>query len=68
MIDARGYACPLPVLMVQREVKRTEAESLTVLVDNHAAVQNVTRFANSRGYKVKVTEQGEDFLLELTKE
>ncbi|MDO4564744.1 MAG: sulfurtransferase TusA family protein [Clostridia bacterium] len=68
MIDARGFACPLPVLMVQREVGNTQPETVSVMVDNRAAVQNITRFAKSRGYSVKVSDEGEDFLLELRKE
>ena len=40
---------------------------LTVLVDNQCAVENVTRFAGSHGYKVAVKADGEDFTLTLTK-
>ena len=64
MVDARGLACPMPVVMVQKEVKKSE---LTVLVDNQCTVENVTRFAGSQGYKVAVKADGEDFTLILTK-
>ena len=67
MIDATGYSCPLPVIMVQKEVKATAPKSLEVLVDNQCAVENVTRFARNNGYRVSVTEQEEDFLLTLEK-
>ena len=67
MIDARGLSCPQPVLMVQQELKKGAPESLTVLVDDQCAVGNITRFANSRGYRVKVREAGGEFTLELTK-
>ena len=67
MIDARGLSCPQPVLMVQQAVKRDAPEALTVLVDDQCAVGNIRRFAASRGYQVRVTEQGEEFTLELTK-
>ncbi len=68
MIDARGLACPLPVLKVQQEVKKNAPNALEVLVDNNAAVQNVTRFANNAGYKVSVKElEDEEFSLTLTK-
>ncbi|MBP3412084.1 MAG: sulfurtransferase TusA family protein [Oscillospiraceae bacterium] len=68
MIDARGLACPLPVLKVQQEVKKNAPNTLEVLVDNNAAVQNVTRFANNAGYKVSVKElEDEEFSLTLTK-
>ena len=68
MIDARGLACPLPVLKVQQEVKKNDPKALEVLVDNKPAVGNVTRFANNAGYQVKVTElEDEEFSLLLTK-
>lgn len=67
MVDARGYSCPLPVVMVQKEVKASSPAELTVLVDNQCAVENVTRFASSQGYGVAVTKDGEDFELKLSK-
>lgn len=67
MIDARGYVCPTPVIMVQKEVRTHMPETLEVLVDSRACVENVTRFAGSSGYQVAVNRQGQDFLLKLTK-
>ena len=66
MIDARGYACPMPVAMVQKAVKNGAPEELEVLVDNRCAVENISRFAGNHGYRVQVTEQGgEAFTLRL---
>ena len=56
---------PAPCLLLWCR-KSTPAE-LTVLVDNQCAVENVTRFAGSQGYKVAVKADGEDFTLILTK-
>ena len=67
MIDARGYACPMPVVMVQKEVKANQPEKLEVLVDNQCALENVTRFANNQGYSVASQKEDEDFRLTLTK-
>ena len=68
MVDARGLACPLPVLKVQQEVKKNNPSTLEVLVDNNTAVQNVTRFANNAGYEVKVKElEDDEYSLILTK-
>ncbi len=67
MVDARGYSCPMPVIMVQKEVKKNAPASLEVMVDNQCAVENVTRFARNNGYKVDVQAQGEDFQLMLNK-
>ena len=67
MVDARGLLCPMPVVMVQKEVKAKTPDTLEVLVDDPCAVENVTRFAGSQGYQVSVTEDGPDFKLTLTK-
>ena len=52
-VDARGQLCPMPVLMVQNEIKASQPTSLEVLVDDGCAVENVTRFASNHGYSVK---------------
>ena len=68
MIDARGLACPLPVIQVQRAIEKTHPAMLEVLVDNNPAVQNVTRFANHAGYTVTVKPlEDDEFSLTLTK-
>lgn len=67
MVDARGLSCPMPVVMVQKEVNKNSPAELTVLVDNQCAVENVSRFASSQGYKVSVKADGDDFTLTLTK-
>lgn len=67
MVDARGLSCPMPVVMVQKEVNKNSPAELSVLVDNQCAVENVSRFAGSQGYKVSVKADGDDFTLTLTK-
>lgn len=68
MIDARGLSCPIPVLRVQNEIKKSNPDELEVLVDNSTAVGNVTRFANNSGYDVTVKElEDEEFSLLLKK-
>ena len=66
-VDARGYSCPMPVVMVQKAVKGQSPAALEVLVDNQCSVENVTRFAQSSGYTVAVAPEGQDFRLSLSK-
>ena len=66
-VDARGFSCPMPVIMVQKEVKAAAPAELEVLVDEKCAVENVTRFAESQGYTVNWEEQDDDFVLTLRK-
>ena len=66
VIDARGLACPEPVVRVQKGIQ-TDPEGVCVTVDNFAAVENITRFAKARGYAVEKKEEGTDTTLTLAK-
>ena len=66
-IDARGYICPMPVILVQKQLQKQPEDSLEVLVDNPCAVENLTRFASSRGYRIETEPVEQDFLLKLQK-
>ena len=49
-IDTSGLSCPEPVLRTKKALKN-KPQTIEVLVDNEAALQNVTRFLDSLGYK-----------------
>ena len=59
--DARGLACPAPVLKTKELIEGKNPDLLTIIVDNEAARQNVTRFFESRHYEVNVNKNGNDF-------
>ena len=67
MVDARGYSCPMPVVMVQKAVKEIAPTELEVLVDNRCSLENVTRFAQNQGYAVTSEEVDGDYRLLLKK-
>ena len=67
MVDARGYLCPMPVVMVQDTIKKNDPAALEVLVDNETAVENIKRFAAHSGYQAEAREDGDDYRLTLTK-
>lgn len=64
VVDARGRSCPEPVMMTKVALE-TSSPPIEVLVDNEVAKENVTRFAKSKGFQVKVTEYDEEFKLEI---
>lgn len=66
-VDARGYSCPMPVVMVQKEVAASAPTELEVLVDEKCAVENVTRFAENKGYTVSAEDFEGDFRVVLKK-
>lgn len=66
IVDARGRSCPEPVVMTKNALEAGQLP-LEVLVDNEVAKENVTRFAQSRGHQVKITElNDEEYKLEIT--
>ena len=65
-VDARGLSCPEPVIQTKNAMASGEA-AYEVLVDNVVAKENVSRYAVHQGYQVNVEEQGDDFLLKITK-
>ncbi|MEW6573664.1 MAG: sulfurtransferase-like selenium metabolism protein YedF [Bacillota bacterium] len=54
-LDGRGKPCPQPVLLVKQAVDAGHA-AFSILVDNRAAVENVTRFGQKSGYRIQVEE------------
>jgi TusA-related sulfurtransferase len=67
IIDAKGRSCPEPVIMTKNAIDSNPNEIIEVLVDSHVAVENITRFAKGRGYKVDVAENKGEFTLNIRK-
>ncbi len=51
--DCRNMACPAPVVTTKRALEEAAGEAVQVLVDPGAPRENVTRFAQNRGYAVE---------------
>ena len=62
-IDARGLACPAPVLQTKAAIEEVNPDLIKVIVDNEASKQNVCRFLESRDFETSVKEEGNDFLI-----
>ena len=66
MLDTSGFSCPEPVIMTKKALKDRPA-SLSVIVDNVASRENVTRYAEAVGYNVKRTDKDGKWILSLTR-
>ncbi len=53
VIDARGLSCPQPVIMAMAKMKEMESGEFSVLVDTETSRENVSRTAQSRGWRIK---------------
>ena len=59
-VDARGQACPKPVIMTKKELDNIEKGTITTIVDNEVAKENVSKLASSLGYEYKVDKGSDD--------
>ena len=66
-VDARGLACPAPVLATKAAIESEHPERLEVLVDNDPSRENVTRFLASQGYTSAVEQEGEVYTITATR-
>jgi len=67
-IDARGLACPQPVILAKNAVKDLMSGTVKILVDNDTAKENLKKFALNHNLKIEVEEKGTDFHISLTKD
>lgn len=62
-IDARGLACPAPVIQTKTALQDDNPNSVKVVVDNAASQQNVQRFLESQGFQTALEQNGDDYLI-----
>jgi tRNA 2-thiouridine synthesizing protein A len=67
-VDARGLSCPQPVIMTLDEIKKGKDNEIIVLVDTDTSRENVSRAAESQGFRVNdVTPEGEGYRITIAK-
>ena len=66
-VDARGLACPQPVIATKRALDSIDSGTVTTIVDNAVAKENVTKFARASNCAVSVSESGGHYTLTITK-
>lgn len=67
LIDARGEACPRPVLMAEEAVAGISEGAVEVIVDNDASVKNLEKFARKNGLYFESSKENGDFKVKLVK-
>lgn len=59
-VDARGLACPQPVIKAREAISRPQATRVCVLVDEISQVENVIAMARNEGWAGKITRHNSD--------
>ncbi|TEU11359.1 MAG: sulfurtransferase-like selenium metabolism protein YedF [Anaerolineales bacterium] len=65
IVDARGLACPQPVVLTRKALQ--ESDAVVTIVDNETAKSNVSRMAARQGCQVDVEEREDGIYVHLTK-
>jgi TusA-related sulfurtransferase len=53
--------------MVKKQIEAQGEGTITVLADSEAARENIKRLATGKGWAVQIEQQGEQYLLTLSK-
>lgn len=71
-VNALGDACPIPVVKTKKAIEALPGSGVVeTLVDNEIAVQNLTKMANQKGYKVsskKLADRQYQVVMEIEKD
>jgi len=65
-VDARGLSCPQPVILTRKAIK-AGTFPIQVTVETVTSRENVRRMAERQGCQVAVREEGDEFILTLTR-
>lgn len=65
IVDARGLACPQPLLSTKRALEEMGEGSLITIVDNETARDNVVKFVQSQGLRAEVEQKGSDYYIHI---
>lgn len=67
-VDARGQACPRPVIMTKKALDEIVEGIVTTIVDNEVAKENVSKLAKSSGYEYSVDKKSDkEYYIHITK-
>jgi tRNA 2-thiouridine synthesizing protein A len=66
VVDARGLSCPQPVVLTQKAIK-VGSTPFNVMVNSEVSKENVLRIVNKFKMKSEVKEDGEDFIITVSR-
>jgi selenium metabolism protein YedF len=67
LIDARGQACPGPVMMADEALSRLQEGIVEVIVDNEESALNVAGFASQHAFFAETMREGKDWRVKIVK-
>ncbi|HZJ76970.1 MAG TPA: sulfurtransferase-like selenium metabolism protein YedF [Oscillospiraceae bacterium] len=67
-VDVRGMNCPLPVINTKKALEGMEKGTVTTIVDNEVAKENVLKLAKSMNLEFDVKQSEGNFYIDIFKE
>lgn len=64
-VDARGLACPQPVILTRKAMQ--ESDQVQTLVSSETSMTNVSRMAEKAGWQVSVVPMDDEYRIELVR-
>ena len=65
ILDLRGLSCPIPLIRTKDAL--AGAESVSVVVDEPPAKENIIKFAKSQNFRVECSEAGGEYTINISK-
>ncbi|MBI4804696.1 MAG: sulfurtransferase-like selenium metabolism protein YedF [Desulfovibrio sp.] len=66
-LDCLGMTCPQPLVACRNCIESYHPDTLKVLVDDEAALENVTRYLTSSGYEPRSVKDGRAWVITATR-
>ncbi len=67
-VDARGLACPQPVVLTRKAMLEGGVDLVRVVVDQDAPAENIQRLARGQGWRWEIANQGNEIHLTLRRD
>jgi len=66
-VDARGLACPQPVIITKKALEELEKGEVVTIVDNEIAKNNVVKLAKSMNCSVNIEKVNDEYHIDIIK-
>jgi selenium metabolism protein YedF len=67
-VDARGLACPEPVVLTKKALDSLDVNEVLTIVDNKVALENISRMVKTLNLESMIEEQDGSFYINIIKE
>lgn len=68
ILDLRGLQCPEPVIQTKKVLEEAEEDSVTAVVDNSVASENIQKLLKNQGYQFNIYSRNNDYYIDIHKD